>query len=80
MDFPRLERDNLEITAFAQPRDYGEHCKAYYGRRSRCGPTAAKDGREGEFDEALDRFCDTWNLGTSDQGRSRRSNLLAVGT
>jgi len=26
-----LERDVLEITAFARPHEYGEHLKAYYG-------------------------------------------------
>ncbi len=80
VEFHRLERDNLEITAFAQPRDYGEHFKAYYGPTIAVRANAAKDGREGEFDEALDRFCDTWNLGTSDQGRFEKEYLLAVGT
>jgi SAM-dependent methyltransferase len=80
VEFHRLERDNLEITAFAQPRGYGEHFKAYYGPTIAVRANAAKDGREGEFDEALDRFCDTWNLGTSDQGRFEKEYLLAVGT
>jgi hypothetical protein len=80
VDFHRLERDSLEITVFAQPRDYGEHFKAYYGPTIAVRANAAKDGREGEFDEALDRFCDTWNLGTSDQGRFEKEYLLAVGT
>jgi SAM-dependent methyltransferase len=29
--FRALERDVLEVTAFARPRDYGEHFKARYG-------------------------------------------------
>ena len=80
VDFHTLERDTLEITAFAQPRDYGEHFKAYYGPTIAVRANAAKDGREGEFDEALDRFCDTWNLGTADQGRFEKEYLVAIGT
>ncbi len=80
VDFHTLERDTLEITAFARPRDYGEHFKAYYGPTIAVRANAAKDGREGEFDEALDRFCDTWNLGTDDEGRFEKEYLLAIGT
>src|SRR3954467_413321 len=61
-----LERDTLEVTAFAHPRDYGEHFKARYGPTIAARKNAATSGREGEFDAALDAFCDEWNRGTED--------------
>jgi hypothetical protein len=51
-----------------------------------CGPTiaaranAARDGRAGQFDAALDAFCDTWNGGTEVRARFEKEYLLAVGT
>ena len=63
-----------------QPRDYGEHFKAYYGPTIATRANATKDGREAEFDAALDQFCDKWNLGTPDQGRFEKEYLVAVGT
>jgi len=80
VDFHTLERDTLEISAFPRARDYGEHFKAYYGPTIAVRANAAKDGREQQFDEALDLFCDTWNLGTPDRGRFEKEYLLAVGT
>jgi hypothetical protein len=75
-----LQRDVLEITAFEQPRDYGEHFKAYYGPTIAARANAARDGREADFDEALDRFCDEWNRGTPDHARFEKEYLLAIGT
>ena len=80
VEFHTLERDTLEITAFPRARDYGEHFKAYYGPTIAVRANAEKEGRAQEFDDALDRFCDTWNLGTPDQGRFEKEYLLAVGT
>lgn len=80
VDFTAVQRDTLTITAFARARDYAEHFKAYYGPTIAVRANAAKEGRAEEFDEALDRFCDTWNLGTPDQGRFEKEYLLAVGT
>ena len=40
-------------------------------RRSPPARTPRRDGREAEFDEALDRFCDEWNRGTADDGALR---------
>ena len=48
----------LEVTAFARPRDYGEHFKARYGPDDRNPAHAAKQGRAQEFDAALDAFCE----------------------
>ena len=38
------------------PRDYGEHFKAYYGPTIVARANAVKDGREDEFDQALERL------------------------
>jgi SAM-dependent methyltransferase len=75
-----LEREMLEITAFELPHDYGEHFKAKYGPTIAARANASKAGREGEFDETLDRFCDEWNLGTADEARFEQEYLVAVGT
>jgi SAM-dependent methyltransferase len=78
--FRTLERDVLEITAFERPRDYGEHFKARYGPTIAARANAQRNGREQEFDDALNGFCDDWNRGTSDRARFEKEYLLAVGT
>jgi SAM-dependent methyltransferase len=45
-----VERDVLEITAFARPREYGEHFKGYYGPTIAVRANAEREGRAGEFD------------------------------
>lgn len=75
-----LERDDLEITAFEHPRDYGGHFKACYGPTIATRAYASSTGRDAEFDDALDRFCDEWNRGTPEQARFEKEYLLAVGT
>jgi SAM-dependent methyltransferase len=80
VDFTTLERDVLEITAFNKPYDYAEHFKANYGPTIAARANAARDAREAEFDEALNAFCDRWNLGTDEQARFEKEYLLAVGT
>ena len=80
VDLHTLERDMLEVTAFEQPQDYGEHFKSKYGPTIVARANASKDGREGEFDAALDAFCDEWNLGTEEEGRFEQEYLVAVGT
>jgi SAM-dependent methyltransferase len=80
IEWRTFERDLLEITAFEKPRDYGEHFKARYGPTIAARNNAAKSGREAEFDEALDRFCDEWNRGSEDKARFEKEYLIAVGT
>ena len=75
-----LERDILEITAFDRPHDYGEHFKSRYGPTIAARANAVKTGREEEFDQALDAFCDEWNRGSDDDARFEKEYLLAVGT
>jgi len=80
VDFRTVERDVLEVTAFERPGDYGEHFKGLYGPTIAAQANARRSGREAEFDEALDRFCDEWNRGTPDQARFEQEYLLTVGT
>jgi SAM-dependent methyltransferase len=75
-----VERDVLEIDVFPRPREYGEHFKAYYGPTIAARANAEREGRAGEFDEALDLFCDEWNRGTPDDARFEKEYLIAVGT
>jgi SAM-dependent methyltransferase len=78
--FRTLEREPLQIDAFERPRDYGEHFKARYGPTIVARANAVRDGREAEFDEAVDRFCDEWDRGTPERAHFEQEYLLAVGT
>ncbi|HYH63031.1 MAG TPA: class I SAM-dependent methyltransferase [Solirubrobacterales bacterium] len=80
VDWRILDREELEITAFEKPRDYGEHFKARYGPTIAARKNAEKEGRDGEFDDALDAFCDEWNRGTDDDARFEKEYLISVGT
>jgi SAM-dependent methyltransferase len=80
VDLRTLDRDVLEVTAFAQPHEYGEHFKGRYGPTIVARNNAAQGGREGELDDALDKFCDEWNLGSADDARFEQEYLLVVGT
>jgi ubiquinone/menaquinone biosynthesis C-methylase UbiE len=80
VDFRSLEREMLEITAFEHPQDYGEHFKSLYGPTIATQANARRTDREAEFVEALDRFCDEWNLGTPERARFEKEYLVAVGT
>ena len=80
VDLHTLERDVLEVTAFEQPQDYGEHFKSKYGPTIVARANAEKDGREGELDAAISAFGDEWNLGTPEQARFEQEYLVVVGT
>jgi SAM-dependent methyltransferase len=79
VDFRTLERDVLDITAFDRPQDWGEHFKAYYGPTIAARANAAREGREAEFDAAVESFCDERNRGTLERARFEQEYLLAVG-
>jgi SAM-dependent methyltransferase len=79
VDFTTLERRRLDVTAFDQPREFGEMFKAQYGPTIVARANAAKDGREGELDAALDAFCDEQDLGSPGDARFELEYLLAVG-
>ena len=70
----------LEITAFARPEDYAEHFKARYGPTIVTQANARKDGREAEFEAALQRFCEDHDRGTPDHARFEMQYLVSVGT
>jgi SAM-dependent methyltransferase len=80
VSFQKLERDVLEITAFERARDYGEHFKARYGPTIAARANAARNGREAEFDAALDAVSDEWNRGAPERARFEQEYLLAVAT
>jgi SAM-dependent methyltransferase len=80
VEFGTLRREDLSITAFEHPRDYGEHFKAKYGPTIVAQANARKNGQEAEFDEALDQFCDEWNRGTPEQARFEQEYLIVAGT
>jgi SAM-dependent methyltransferase len=80
VDFGTLRRDVLDITAFERPHDYAAHFKARYGPTIVAQGNARKDGREAEFEQALDAFCDDWNRGTPERAQFEMQYLLAVGT
>jgi len=80
VEWRMLKREMLEITAFEKPHDYGEHFKARYGPTIVARANAVRNSREAELDEALDRFCDEWNLGSDDDARFEKEYLLAIGT
>jgi SAM-dependent methyltransferase len=79
VEWRRLERDVLEVTAFERPRDFADHFKTHYGPTIVAQGNARRSGREAEFDETLDRFADEWNRGTPDRARFELEYLLAVG-
>jgi SAM-dependent methyltransferase len=80
VDLHTLDRDVLPVDAFERPLDYGEHFKGRYGPTIVARNNASKDGREQELDEALDRFCEEWNLGSDDDARFEQEYLVVAGT
>jgi SAM-dependent methyltransferase len=80
VDFDTRRRELLEVTAFERPGDFGEHFKQRYGPTIAIRANAAKEGREDEFDTALERFCNEWDRGEGDAARFELEYLLAVGS
>jgi SAM-dependent methyltransferase len=80
VEFRTMERDVLDVTAFEHPEDYGTHFKERYGPTIAAQKNARSNGHEGEFVEALERFCDEWNLGTAERARFEQEYLLTVAT
>ena len=80
VDFGTLERGVLDVTAFEHPHDYATHFKERYGPTIAALKNAHANERDAELEEALDRFCDEWNRGSSDDARFEMEYLVAVGT
>jgi SAM-dependent methyltransferase len=79
VELQTLDRDVLAIDAFATPRDYGDHFRERYGPTIAAEKNARNSGRETEFDEAVNQFCEEWNLGTPDDARFEQEYVVAVG-
>ena len=79
VDFHTLEREDLTITAFSHPHDYGTHFKDRYGPTIVARKNAVANGQEAEFDAALDAFCDEWNRGSDDAARFEQEYLVVAG-
>lgn len=75
----RSERGALEVTAFAEARDFGDHFREYYGPTIATSKNAAANGRQAELDAALDAFFDEWNRGDGSTARFEMEYLLSVG-
>jgi SAM-dependent methyltransferase len=80
VEWNEFKRENLEITAFERPHDYGEHFKERYGPTIVARANAEKNGQADEFDRALDDFCDEWNRGSDDAAYFEQEYIVAVGT
>ena len=80
VEFRSVERDVLDVTAFERPQDYATHFKERYGPTIVAQRNARENGREEELAEALDRFCDEWNLGTPERARFEQEYLLTAAT
>jgi SAM-dependent methyltransferase len=79
VELETLERDVLEVTAFAQPADFAEHFKQRYGPTIAAQANARSNEREAEFEQALDRYFAEQNRGSADDARFEMEYLIAVG-
>jgi ubiquinone/menaquinone biosynthesis C-methylase UbiE len=80
VNFRTLERKTLEVTTFEHPRDYGEHFKERYGPTIVAQINSRNNGREAEFNESLNQFCEQWNRGTPEHARFEQEYLLVIAT
>lgn len=79
VEWRTLARDTLEVTAFRAPGDYATHFKERYGPTIATQANARRNGREEEFEQALDAFVHEWNRG-DDAALFEMEYLVAVGT
>jgi SAM-dependent methyltransferase len=79
VEFEKLERGVLDVTAFERPDAFGEHFKQRYGPTIAARANAEKEGRAEEFDRALSEFCAEWNRGSDEDARFEMEYLIAVG-
>jgi ubiquinone/menaquinone biosynthesis C-methylase UbiE len=80
VEFTTQQREDLEITAFTEARDYGEHFKAYYGPTIAVRANAERNGRADEFDAALEAFCEKWNQSEDGPAHFAKEYLVSVGS
>ena len=80
VEWGTLERDNLEITAFDHPRDYGEHFKGRYGPTIVAETTRSRTAKEAEFDEASNNSAKSGIAARTTTREFEQEYLVAVGT
>jgi SAM-dependent methyltransferase len=80
VEWRKLERETLEITAFRHPHEYATHFKERYGPTIATLANARKNERGPEFEDAFDRFTEEWNRGSDDNARFEKEYLVAVAT
>lgn len=80
VEFGTARREPLEVTAFEQPGDFGEHFRQRYGPTIAVRANAEAEGRLAELDGELDRFCEDRNRGGAEGARFELEYLLTVGT
>ena len=80
VEFGSRRRELLEVDAFEQAADFGEHFRQRYGPTIAVRANAEAEGRLDEFDAELDRFCVEQNRGGAEDARFELEYLLAVGT
>src|SRR3954453_13066057 len=79
VEWQSMDREMLDITAFKQAADYGEHFKERYGPTLVARANAEANGRTDELNQAIDDFCNEWNLGGPDDARFEQEYVVAVG-
>ncbi len=79
VELEKLERDELEVTAFERPADFAEHFKQRYGPTIAAQANARRNEREPEFEQALDRYFEEQNRGSAEDARFGMEFLVAVG-
>ena len=75
-----LERENLEITAFPNATDYGEHFMEKYGPTIVALKFAESNGNADELRAAIGEFCHRWNRGGDGPARFEQEYLVVAGT
>ena len=80
VDLRTMDREMLDITAFKDPHEYGVHFRERYGPTIVAMGNAERNGRSEELLDAMNAFCDEWNLGTADDARFEQEYLVTVGT
>jgi len=80
VEFQKMERGALEVTAFDHPHDYATHFKERYGPTIAAMKNSDANGNQDELVAALDAFTDEWNRGSEDDAQFEMEYLISVGT
>ncbi|HZO06955.1 MAG TPA: methyltransferase domain-containing protein [Solirubrobacterales bacterium] len=80
VELTQLERDKLEVTAFASADEFAEHFKTLYGPTIATQANAEREGKSEELEAALDRVFAESAEERDGGTRFEMEYLLAVGT